>query len=212
MKRIDAIEVLLKTVSGRGEWQDAAALSAVAAIVYCEEDKLTAAMVKKLVKLADDEQIDSWMDEHNIRVADHKDGVPANRVLASLQAPHAAMKAQSTPTNKGKTMRSDKIAIAGNISVSLTKDAYDYNNVYFTLEVTERDGAGSDVENDAEHSGLKITTPDIEVATYLGAALASAVRQFEETHTVRRTASNAAQEGMDAVKSLGGPQNTSLGM
>lgn len=94
-------------------------------------------------------------------------------------------------------MLKKNMASNGKITVSLSDDAYDYNNAYFTLEVAEFENPNDacSVDNDAEHSGLAISASNDEILVYLGAALASAVKQYSESKTVRRTASIAAKVG-----------------
>lgn len=80
----------------------------------------------------------------------------------------------------------------GNLMVSLTDDAYDYNDQYFTLEVTEMSGAEG-VENDADVSGLPVTAGQDEIDAYLAAALASAKVCCGPELNVRNVAGQAAQ-------------------
>lgn len=83
----------------------------------------------------------------------------------------------------------------GKLEVSLTDDAYDYNDRQFTLEVTE---VGGD-DNDADVSGLYVTASQAEIDAYLAAALAAAKERAGSEVNVRRVASYAAQAGMKVV-------------
>lgn len=87
----------------------------------------------------------------------------------------------------------------GNLVVSLTSDAFEYNNEQFTLEVTAMDG-NSGVENDADISGLRVTASQPEIDGYLAAAMAHAkVRCGDELH-VRNSAGYVAQAGIAAIQ------------
>lgn len=84
----------------------------------------------------------------------------------------------------------------GSLIVGLTDDAYDYNDAFYTLEVTD----SSDEENDAVHSGLPITASEAEIDAYLQAAMDSAQEQIKlNGGTTRRTASTAAAAGYAAI-------------
>lgn len=81
------------------------------------------------------------------------------------------------------------------IEISLTKDAYDYNDRFFTLEATD----GAEEENDADVSGLPVSASQAEIARYLAAAANEARRYFAETGSVRRMASSAARVACASV-------------
>jgi hypothetical protein len=59
----------------------------------------------------------------------------------------------------------------GDLMVSLTADAYDYNNDFFTLEVTLMEGKEG-IENDADLSGLSVNASPAQIESYLTAAMA----------------------------------------
>lgn len=86
----------------------------------------------------------------------------------------------------------------GNLQVALTQDTFEYNDTYFTLEVTElADGEG--VENEAFVSGLTVAADVGERATYLTAALACAKLKAGPELNIRNVAAHAAQAGLSAV-------------
>lgn len=84
MKRIEGIEVLLKSIPTTNEWVDSACLSAVAVIVGCDEDKVSPELVKSLAARAMDETIDMWIAQNGVRTS-NEDGVPANRLTTDIQ-------------------------------------------------------------------------------------------------------------------------------
>ncbi len=89
----------------------------------------------------------------------------------------------------------------GNLLVSLTRDAHDYNDRYFTLEITEMNG-DEGVENDAEVSGLSVGADQTEIDAYLTEAMACAKVRAGIDLNVRNVAWHAAQAGMSAVEAL----------
>jgi hypothetical protein len=89
----------------------------------------------------------------------------------------------------------------GNLLVSLTKDAYDYNDRLFSLEVSALDGAEW-LDTDADVSGLEVDATPVEVNAYLDAAFASVRKNAGDELNVRLTAHRAAQAGMEAVRTL----------
>jgi hypothetical protein len=93
----------------------------------------------------------------------------------------------------------------GNLEVSLTSDAYDYNTEFYTLEVTEFDGDGDEgIENDADISMLPISASPGEKSAYLSAAIASVQAEYAKG-SIRRTASTAAKAGIEAVTAMSTP-------
>lgn len=91
----------------------------------------------------------------------------------------------------------------GSIEVGLTRDAYDYNDEFYTLEVTEFDGDGKEgVDNDADISGLPISASAAEKRAYLIAAMAVVQAKYGPESNIRRTASPAAKAGIEAVAAI----------
>ena len=97
----------------------------------------------------------------------------------------------------------------GGLTVSLTDDAYDYNDKFFTLEVTEMSSADG-VENDADVSGLPVTAAQEEISNYLEAAMACAKVRCGAELSVRNVAGYAAQAGIQTLKG-NKPKGPSLG-
>lgn len=90
----------------------------------------------------------------------------------------------------------------GRIEVSLTTDAYDYNDLLFTLEVTEMNG-DEGVENDADVSGLDVKASQPEIDAFLVAALQCAVELAGPQVSVRNVAGKAATKGLEATVKAG---------
>jgi hypothetical protein len=89
----------------------------------------------------------------------------------------------------------------GNLLVSLTRDAHDYNDQFFTLEITEMNG-DEGVENDAEVSGLSVGADQTEIDAYLTEAMACAKSRVGIDLNVRKVAWHAARAGMSAVEAM----------
>lgn len=88
----------------------------------------------------------------------------------------------------------------GNLVVSLTNDAYEYNNEFFTIEVTQMDGSEC-IENDADMSGLPVLSNKAEIDLFLSAAMEYAVANCVDVlePVVRRLSHSAAQAGLNAI-------------
>lgn len=99
----------------------------------------------------------------------------------------------------------------GNLVVSLTSDAYEYNNEQFTLEVTAMDG-NEGVENDADVSGLPVTATQPEIDGYLAAAMAHAKVRCGNELQVRNSAGRVAQAGIAAIQGKKPANGASFGM
>lgn len=86
----------------------------------------------------------------------------------------------------------------GNLLVSLTADAYYYNDKFFTLEVSDLND-NECLENDAARSSLSINAKPEEVSQYLEAAMKEVESRYREIPNVRNMASKAAAAGIAAV-------------
>jgi len=86
----------------------------------------------------------------------------------------------------------------GALDVWLTDDAYGYNNVQFTLELTHMDG-GEGLDNDGCESGLPISASQAEIDIYLEAAMQCAMEKVGAEIAVRNVSSQAASAGVKAV-------------
>lgn len=87
----------------------------------------------------------------------------------------------------------------GALRVSLTKDAYAYNDEQFTLELSHIEGDEC-VENDADASGLPISASQAEIAVYLEAAMRRAKQRAGDETAVRNVSGYAAAAGVKAVE------------
>jgi hypothetical protein len=95
-----------------------------------------------------------------------------------------------------KKVKKENTACLYGIVVSLTQDAYDYNDNYFTLEVSE---SGNTEECSADHSGLSINASKLDIATYLSGALKGAKLHLDQNKTIRDSASKAVECGLESV-------------
>jgi hypothetical protein len=103
----------------------------------------------------------------------------------------------STPSQKLGV--ADRRAIReGALELSLSDDAYSYNDTQFTLEVSHFDGDEL-VETDADVSGLAVTASQAEIEAYLLAAFRCAKERAGDAMVVRNVAGFAAAAGMKAV-------------
>lgn len=81
MLRIDAITQVLKSVPHTSEWVESATLAAIDALAHCDENKVSAKLVNHLIKSANSESVDGWLEKNNIRTSTNQVGVPANKVI-----------------------------------------------------------------------------------------------------------------------------------
>ncbi len=107
----------------------------------------------------------------------------------------------STPSQKLGV--ADRRAIReGALELSLSDDAYSYNDTHFTLEVSHFDG-DEWVETDADVSGLAVIASQAEIEAYLLAAFRCAKERAGDAMVVRNVAGFAAAAGMKAVAESG---------
>ncbi len=86
----------------------------------------------------------------------------------------------------------------GALAVSLSDDAYSYNDEQFTLELAHMEGDEC-VETDADASGLPISASQAEIDAYLEAALRCAKEKVGSEIAVRNVSGHAASAGVKAV-------------
>ena len=105
---------------------------------------------------------------------------------------HAAVAAAEGGAPPSRSVRD------GALEVSLTDDAYSYNDEQFTLELAHMEGDEC-VENDADASGLPISASQADIDAYLEAALRCAKEKVGAEIAVRNVSGYAASAGVKAV-------------